>query len=238
MGISSYLLKDGKFQTRSDLKVYFADDSIQCLICGKWLKVIGGQHLKKHGMTEDQYRERFGIPYGRGLCCQETAGKMSNSMRRRMERGDPTLMTIEEIQQKAWKAPKRGCYVSRCKELVAHCQTMADIKKEKSLEVVNSYDWELFIKTVEETQRAADYVCKLPGMPSPYHFYKKAKSDPAFYARYLSISKVTTVEERLGDKIAEATKQGLSQRLISIRFGISKTEVGRVQKYLRSKEAI
>jgi len=36
-------------------------DKFQCLECGKWFKSLGYLHLRKHGLTPTEYKERYGI---------------------------------------------------------------------------------------------------------------------------------------------------------------------------------
>ena len=58
--------------SKEDQKSYFSGDSITCLLCGKKYRSLGGNHLRRiHEITEDQYREMYGIPYNKGLICGE-----------------------------------------------------------------------------------------------------------------------------------------------------------------------
>lgn len=58
----------GKFKTKEEVDAYFSSEKIQCLLCGKWFKSIGGNHMiHKLGITTDEYKEMFGLPWKRGL---------------------------------------------------------------------------------------------------------------------------------------------------------------------------
>ncbi len=46
------------------------DSSITCLVCGKKGKVLKKSHLAEHGMTPNEYREKFGIKKGTPLMCK------------------------------------------------------------------------------------------------------------------------------------------------------------------------
>ncbi len=60
--------REGRFKTMAELDAYFSGEKIQCLLCGKWFNALGPGHLPKiHGVAADEYKERFGIPLGRGL---------------------------------------------------------------------------------------------------------------------------------------------------------------------------
>jgi predicted transcriptional regulator len=56
------------FQTMEAVENYLAGDTIECLICGKTFgSSLSVAHLRLHGMTHDEYRIRFGIPFKRSL---------------------------------------------------------------------------------------------------------------------------------------------------------------------------
>jgi len=45
-------------------------DRVQCHLCGRWLRSIGGSHLRvRHGWTGEQYREAFGLARHHSLDC-------------------------------------------------------------------------------------------------------------------------------------------------------------------------
>ena len=77
----------GKFQTLEEIEGYLSGGRMQCLLCGK-LYVMIGKHLREiHGVTVDQYKERYGIPWGRGLVCVDTKKVMSANAKRRIYEG-------------------------------------------------------------------------------------------------------------------------------------------------------
>ena len=51
-----------KKQTDTDRVDSYAE-SLQCRICGKWLRVINHAHLATHDITTEEYKERFGLEY-------------------------------------------------------------------------------------------------------------------------------------------------------------------------------
>jgi predicted transcriptional regulator len=55
------------FQTMADVDNYLSGTKIECLVCNKHYHSLTQQHLEKHGLSLDEYRVKFGIPYGRGL---------------------------------------------------------------------------------------------------------------------------------------------------------------------------
>lgn len=42
-------------------------DRVQCHVCGKWYRMLSGEHLQRHGLSAAAYRERYGIPHATRL---------------------------------------------------------------------------------------------------------------------------------------------------------------------------
>lgn len=62
------MVRDTPFDTMEEVAAYVGGDTIECLECGKHFRMITGKHLQlKHGMTQDEYRERWGLPKTLGL---------------------------------------------------------------------------------------------------------------------------------------------------------------------------
>lgn len=55
------------FTNLEDVRRYFDADKIVCLLCGREYVALGGHIMSVHGMSNDDYRIRFGIPFGYGL---------------------------------------------------------------------------------------------------------------------------------------------------------------------------
>ena len=64
---------------------------VQCYECGKWFKSVGS-HVKEHGMTVREYKEKYGYNFKAGLCSKETSGKYSKEALQRIKSGSlPTF---------------------------------------------------------------------------------------------------------------------------------------------------
>jgi predicted transcriptional regulator len=55
------------FQTMKEVDDYLSGDSIACLVCGQRFPFLHRSHLQSHGLSHDEYRMRFGIPFTRSL---------------------------------------------------------------------------------------------------------------------------------------------------------------------------
>ena len=89
---------EGPFKTAQEVKLYLSGDKIQCLRCGKKMKMLGCHILRVHGLTCDEYRSVYGIPWGLGLVSRDVAEKMAKSVMRRMATGElPGLPPRDQI---------------------------------------------------------------------------------------------------------------------------------------------
>ena len=53
-----------------DPKKAIKEASITCLECGKSFKVITKKHLASHGLTPEEYKEKYGYKKSQGLACK------------------------------------------------------------------------------------------------------------------------------------------------------------------------
>ena len=69
-------MKPQVFKTRRDVERYFSGDTIECLICGRHFKRLQRHLAAKHGLSADDYKKQFGLPWTRGLT---SATSLANS---------------------------------------------------------------------------------------------------------------------------------------------------------------
>jgi len=78
----------GKFTTRSEIDRYFSnDDGIQCLLCGRILGTLQNHLQIVHGVSHEEYRKRYGLPWRRGLVSRTVSKKHSASLIKRIKNG-------------------------------------------------------------------------------------------------------------------------------------------------------
>ncbi len=56
--------------SRSDAQKAIKEKSVICLECGKAFKIITKKHLATHGLTADEYREKYGYKKNQPLVCK------------------------------------------------------------------------------------------------------------------------------------------------------------------------
>ena len=53
-----------------DAKKSIKEKSVTCLECGKNFKILTKRHLAQHGLTSEEYREKYGLKKGTPLVCK------------------------------------------------------------------------------------------------------------------------------------------------------------------------
>lgn len=59
--------KHPPFATRHDVDRYLGGETIECLLCGQHFRRLGGHLRAAHGVSANEYRSSFGLPWARGL---------------------------------------------------------------------------------------------------------------------------------------------------------------------------
>ena len=68
-------MKPQVFKTRRDVERYFSGDTIECLICGRHFERLQRHLAAKHGLSADDYKKQFGLPWSRGLTSATSLAK-------------------------------------------------------------------------------------------------------------------------------------------------------------------
>ena len=68
-------------EATADPKKAIKEKSITCLECGKTFKVITKKHLDSHGLTQEAYREKFGLKKGTPLVCKSLQRERRKKMK-------------------------------------------------------------------------------------------------------------------------------------------------------------
>jgi hypothetical protein len=66
-GILLRTTKRPPFRTRREVERYLGGKTIKCLLCGGRFRRLSFHLAAKHGVTTDDYKSRFGLPWHRGL---------------------------------------------------------------------------------------------------------------------------------------------------------------------------
>jgi predicted transcriptional regulator len=67
--------------TTMDPKKSIKEASVTCLECGKAFKIITKRHLALHGLTGEEYREKYGFKKKQALSCKSLARERRAKMK-------------------------------------------------------------------------------------------------------------------------------------------------------------
>ena len=88
------------FKSIDEVRTYLSGDRIVCLLCGKEYRKLGVHIQKIHGVTPDQYKEQYGIPWTYGLLCSDSSSLYRDAILERIANGyEPPKKTGEELQE-------------------------------------------------------------------------------------------------------------------------------------------
>ena len=221
-------MKTVKFKNKKEVDAYFAGKWIECLLCGKKLKAVGGQHLKTHGVTCSEYQKMFGLPATRGLVCEETAERERMALEVRRLKGDRRLMLTDENRKKAWSAqhkkPPPYHYV-QMKRYAKKGRSMIDVKVQERLRRI---DWEGLLSILSEKECAFYALDGMEGVPTYWELTQYLDKNPDYGERYKKIIKSSFLKEKYRAEIIEHHKNGYGKRKIAKIIPVSPSHIQRV----------
>ena len=78
----------GKFTTKAEIDQYFSNpDGIQCLYCGLIYETLNGHLQIVHGVSFEEYRGRYGLPWRKGLVSRNVSKGLSSILTQRIKNG-------------------------------------------------------------------------------------------------------------------------------------------------------
>ena len=128
------------FTAEQELTAYLSGPLLQCLVCGQWRENVG-THLKAHGVSAREYRERFNIPRTYPLCSGVLSERLASAQLDAMHK-NPALSefkrTIHHASTKRLgvtrssgyamltdsRKPVRECVVCRASFAPAHASNL------------------------------------------------------------------------------------------------------------------
>ena len=228
-----------KFQTRAEVDEYFSGDKIECLICHKLFKAVGGKHLAcMHGISVFEYKKRFGLPMGRGLVAHATRLRQKAALQKRIDEGDESLNVLDaELMWKAQHSPKRPHPVYHVNHMRRYAKAGLRKLKAKSNARIEGIDWELFLEKMEHAKNACSATRGKNGEPSEFDVRRKLDTDLVFAEKYNSLKESFILLKTKEEEVLAMTKKGHYQRDIAKTLGISKTHVARIQRAARGSNA-
>jgi hypothetical protein len=77
-----------QFTTKDEIDQYFSNPGgIQCLFCGRFYGTLHNHLQIVHGISHEQYRDRYGLPWRKGLVSRNVSRGFSSRLKKRIKNG-------------------------------------------------------------------------------------------------------------------------------------------------------
>ena len=226
---------NGKFTTNEDLEAYFSGDRIICLECGRYFRKLGGQHLERlHNMSPDDYRAKYGIPWRQGLVSAGSSAAYSNAVTERLK-DEGNLQRLREIAAAARPLTKTSKQRERVKATKA---MMVERITGKQVGAIWGKDHAEEILRRVASGRTLQDVLKDADMPKNSWWHTWGRQHPEYKSRLAEIveaqpfplqSRAEALGARFRAEIARLRAEGLSDKRIAERLGVTAMAVNRMR---------
>jgi hypothetical protein len=209
------------FETREQVDTYLNVDRLVCLLCGKTYKSLGN-HLSVHGTNADDYKEKYGLPWGCGLTCITTKVHNVKHGKRLVADGifrPPTKEQLEEMRIRRAKPRAKAIFIiDECKARV-HGKQVEKIYTE--IDYLNILE-----EAIKNDCHPTDVCRKNKGLaPSLTMLHKYKREHPGFRKQYDDIIEKLPSRVRMAHGISDKDniqkiKYLKSQRKTNAEIGI------------------
>lgn len=103
------------FVSMDEVAKYISGNLIQCLECGRHYRQLTRKHLQTHGLTHNEYRDKWGLPRGTPLMGKESRRKRSLIARQLIDQGAIDYSHLPRAVE-ASRTASRGRHVPAVKE--------------------------------------------------------------------------------------------------------------------------
>lgn len=167
----------GPCPSLADARAYLAEPKLVCLLCGKAYAILANHLRSTHGVTPDEYRAAYHLPWSAGLAGAQVAAVKSKNLKERLS--DPRFMAVwsADAEKHRRKAHER-----------AHEQRADFFRKQTNLERLTRagtgpYGDDDFLRILD-VMKERDLILKnvagkIPGLPSYDVAVKWFNSTPA-----------------------------------------------------------
>ena len=224
---------EGKFTTKTEIDKYFSnDDGIQCLLCGRLLGTLQNHLELVHGVSHDEYRERYGLPWRKGLVSRALSKRRSIALTNRIKNGTfkpmPGYKADVEKLRAGLRKPDQP-YLTKIKAKNSKSMGKQNVKyRPKDFDKVLSV-----MRKQKITLREACKILKLPGSSTVLEY---AKLNPGFRKKLLDTyhglpyavqARADMYSPQFYRDLKKLKKKGLPETEIAKALGISYNTVWR-----------
>ena len=232
-----------KFSSREAVENYLSDDRITCLMCGRSYKALGGHLMAAHGMTGDEYKDQFNIPYNYGLARETTRRKFSEQTKRRIAENPEFAAKLTENRAKLDAARERGEiknrprrdfvtreHTERILRNAGQTQPFGDVEKRKFLDGLANGETQMQALKATGFEKSALHSAKRRD-PAFKEMVARAIEAQPFHVQ----AKQQTLGKRFKEECIRLMRQGMSDHAIADKLGVTAMSVNRRTKPARKE---
>jgi hypothetical protein len=228
----------GKLTTKSQIDQYFSNpDGIQCLLCGRMYGSLNGHLQIVHGVSFEKYRDRYGLPWRKGLVSRNVSKGLSSILTKRIKNG--TFVPKPDNKAAVAKIRAGGIrkdqpYLTRIKAEKAKGQSKKNIRHRRK-------DFEKVLSVMLKNKVTLREACMNDDLPGSSRVHGYAESNPGFRKKLIDTyySLPYDVQARAGmfspqfyEDLKRLKAKGLPNTEIGKQLGISyktvKIRLGRI----------
>jgi hypothetical protein len=167
----------GKFTTKDEIDHYFFNpDGIQCLLCGQVYETLNGHLQIIHECSHEEYRDRYGLPWRKGLVSRNVSKGFSSRLKKRIKNGSfkprpDNKAAVNKIR--AGGRRKDQPYLTGIKAEKAKGLSKKNIRHRRK-------DYEKVLSVMLKNKIALREACMSEGLPASSRVLGYAESNPEF----------------------------------------------------------
>ena len=168
--------RKGKFTTKDEIDQYFSNPyGIQCLLCGRFFEYLSVHLRITHDIHHEQYRDRYGLPWRKGLVTRNVSKGFSSRLKRRIKNGS-------FIPKPDNKAAVNGIRTSRRKDQPYLTGIKAERAKGQSKKNIKHTrkDYERVLSLMRRNKVGLQEACMDENLPASSGVLAYAESNPEF----------------------------------------------------------
>jgi predicted transcriptional regulator/predicted ArsR family transcriptional regulator len=218
------------FTSQEQIDKYLGGDRMLCLLCGRSLKVLATHLTTIHGTNVEAYKEKYGLPAGRGLTCESSSQAYSDHITGVLQTTDlKQKMRAAAIRSRTAaknhggpKRPRRLTAIQRDRQR-ARMQTITGMR------TLTVADADAFFGRLKQG-RSATSVGQDPDMPSSAWWEDWLANHPEWRQKVADIqehfdfatqARLHTLGQKFTDAITAKLKSGLSCEQTAEALGVT-----------------
>lgn len=185
-----------KFTSPQEVYEYLGQDEIDCLLCGRRFGSLAAHLSRIHRMTSDDYRERYGLPYRKGL----TSKGFTESLRATQLAAPKAL---KEVRARNFQKAREMLHASG----PARTSQLKRMTAKQSFRIASSADRSTDRVEIEAVVAAVEggQLLRVAVLASPVSFTAfraGLKRHPDLEARYAAVAGKARRERMMGNTLA------------------------------------